>query len=83
MLERTGWVISGPNGAGAILNIHPNTLSSLMNLLLLDARDLDQAIELMSKHPGVRVGPFEIRPADEECNAMIAARGAARTGGSS
>jgi transcriptional regulator with GAF, ATPase, and Fis domain len=33
VLERTGWVISGPNGAGAILNIHPNTLRSLMNRL--------------------------------------------------
>lgn len=30
VLERTGWVISGPNGAGAILDLHPNTLRSLM-----------------------------------------------------
>ncbi|HYL78190.1 MAG TPA: sigma 54-interacting transcriptional regulator [Bryobacteraceae bacterium] len=33
VLERTGWVISGARGAGAILNIHPNTLRSLMNRL--------------------------------------------------
>ncbi len=33
MLERTGWVISGPSGAGAILDLHPNTLRSLMNRL--------------------------------------------------
>ncbi len=33
VLERTGWVISGPTGAGAILDIHPNTLRSLMNRL--------------------------------------------------
>src|SRR6185437_11114602 len=33
VLERTGWVISGPRGAGAILEIHPNTLRSLMNRL--------------------------------------------------
>jgi formate hydrogenlyase transcriptional activator len=33
VLERTGWVISGPNGAGAILVIHPNTLRSLMKRL--------------------------------------------------
>jgi formate hydrogenlyase transcriptional activator len=33
VLERTGWVISGPRGAGAILNVHPNTLRSLMNRL--------------------------------------------------
>lgn len=33
VLERTSWVISGPNGAGAILNVHPNTLRSLMDRL--------------------------------------------------
>jgi len=33
VLHRTGWVISGPSGAGAILDIHPNTLRSLMNRL--------------------------------------------------
>jgi hypothetical protein len=33
---------------------------------VLEARDMDQAVELMSKHPGVRIGPFEIRPIDEE-----------------
>ena len=33
VLAKTGWVISGPSGAGAILNMHPNTLRSLMNRL--------------------------------------------------
>jgi formate hydrogenlyase transcriptional activator len=33
VLERTGWLISGPSGAGAILNVHPNTLRSLMDRL--------------------------------------------------
>lgn len=33
VLQRTGGVISGPNGAGAILNVHPNTLRSLMSRL--------------------------------------------------
>ena len=33
VLGRTGGVISGPNGAGAILNVHPNTLRSLMSRL--------------------------------------------------
>ena len=33
VLERTGWLISGPSGAGAILNLHPNTLRSLMDRL--------------------------------------------------
>ena len=33
VLDRTAWVISGPRGAGAILDLHPNTLRSLMNRL--------------------------------------------------
>jgi formate hydrogenlyase transcriptional activator len=33
VLAKTGWVISGPNGAGAILGMHPNTLRSLMSRL--------------------------------------------------
>lgn len=33
VLAKTDWVISGPRGAGAILDIHPNTLRSLMNRL--------------------------------------------------
>ncbi|HYI93595.1 MAG TPA: sigma 54-interacting transcriptional regulator [Bryobacteraceae bacterium] len=33
VLERTGWLISGPNGAGAVLDLHPNTLRSLMDRL--------------------------------------------------
>jgi hypothetical protein len=38
----------------------------LGGLLLLEAKDMDHAIELMSKHPGVRLGgPFEIRPVEE------------------
>ncbi|HEX5423319.1 MAG TPA: sigma 54-interacting transcriptional regulator [Candidatus Acidoferrales bacterium] len=33
VLARTDWVISGPSGAGAILDVHPNTLRSLMDRL--------------------------------------------------
>jgi hypothetical protein len=39
------------------------TKEILGGILLLEARDMDHAIELMSGHPGVRAGPFEIRPA--------------------
>ena len=41
------------------------TKEQLGGLLVLEARDMDHAVELMSRHPGVRVGPFEIRPIDE------------------
>jgi hypothetical protein len=53
------------------------TKETLGGILLLEARDLNHAIALMSKHPGVRNGPFEIRPANEEMNRTIAERSAA------
>jgi hypothetical protein len=43
----------------------------LGGILLLDAGDLNQAAELMSKHPGIRVADFEIRPLDEEATAGV------------
>jgi formate hydrogenlyase transcriptional activator len=33
VLDKTGWLISGPKGAGAFLDIHPNTLRSRMRKL--------------------------------------------------
>lgn len=56
---------------------YAETKEQLGGILLLEARDLKHAVELMSKHPGVKAGPFEIRPADETINAMIAERGRA------
>jgi hypothetical protein len=52
------------------------TKEQLGGILFLEARDLNHAIQLISKHPGLSAGPFEIRPADEEINALIAARSA-------
>lgn len=46
---------------------YAETKEQLGGLLILEARDLQHAIELMSKHPGVKVGPFEIRPAGDLC----------------
>ncbi len=54
---------------------YAETKEQLGGILILEARDLNHAIQLMSKHPGVRLGgPFEIRPADEEFNKIIEAR---------
>jgi hypothetical protein len=53
------------------------TKETLGGILLLEARDLKHAIELMSKHPGVKMGPFEVRPANEKINELIALRSAA------
>lgn len=50
------------------------TKEQIGGILILEARDLNQAIAIMSKHPGVKFGPFEIRPADEEFMKMVEAR---------
>ncbi|HWB07588.1 MAG TPA: YciI family protein [Verrucomicrobiales bacterium] len=42
---------------------YAETKEQIGGILILEARDLNHAIELMSKHPGVKAGPFEIRPA--------------------
>lgn len=52
------------------------TKETLGGILLLEARDLNHAIALMSKHPGVKMGTWEIRPAHEVMNKLIAERSA-------
>ena len=42
---------------------YAETKEQLGGILVLEAQDLNHAIQIMSKHPGVRGGPFEIRPA--------------------
>ena len=37
------------------------TKEQLGGIFFLEARDLNEAIQLVSRHPGLRVGPFEIR----------------------
>ena len=41
---------------------YAETREQIGGILVLEARDLNHAVELMSKHPGVKNGPFEIRP---------------------
>lgn len=42
---------------------YAETKEQIGGILVLEATDINQAIELMAKHPGVKAGPFEIRPA--------------------
>ncbi len=49
---------------------YAETKEQLGGILVLEARDLNHTIQLMSKHPGLQAGPFEIRPA-EDLTAMI------------
>jgi len=41
---------------------YAETKEQIGGILVLEARDFNHAIQLMSKHPGVKAGPFEIRP---------------------
>ena len=50
---------------------YAETKEQLGGILVLEARDLAHAVELMSKHPGVKAGPFEIRPV-EDLSAIVA-----------
>lgn len=41
-------------------------------ILFIEAKDLQQAVELMSKHPSLRYGcPWEIRPTNPEIEAIL------------
>ena len=77
--EPTAAVTLRHNGKGVDVTDGPyaETKEFLGGILILEARDLNHAIALMSKHPGVRFGPFEIRPADTTVKEMIEQRNAA------
>jgi len=42
---------------------YAETKEQIGGILILEADNLEHAVALMSKHPGVGMGPFEIRPA--------------------
>jgi hypothetical protein len=55
---------------------YAETKEQIGGLCLLEATDMNHALQLMSKHPVLRLGgPFEIRPIDEEFTARVEARG--------
>jgi len=63
---RTATTLRWKNGRVSVTDgPYAETKEHLGGILFLEARDLDHAIQLMSKHPGVKAGPFEIRPADD------------------
>ncbi|MAT72161.1 MAG: dehydrogenase [Planctomycetaceae bacterium] len=57
---------------------YAETKEQIGGILMLEARDLNHAIALMSKHPGIQFGHWELRAVNEEMNAMIAERTAAQ-----
>jgi len=78
---RTAVTLRMTNGAVEVTDgPFTETKETLGGILLLEARDLNHAVALMSKHPGVKMGPFEIRPANEAIHRLVAERSAAKTG---
>ena len=55
------------------------TKEQLGGILILEARDLNHAVDLISKHPGAKIGPWEIRPA-ADLNELVRQSKARRTG---
>ena len=54
------------NGQVSVTNgPYAETKELLGGLLILEAQDLNQAIQLISKHPGATMGPWEIRPVED------------------
>ena len=59
------------------------TKEQLGGIMVLEAKDLNEAIKLMSNHPSTRMGgTWEIRPSDEQINALYQARQEAGAGNS-
>lgn len=80
MLKKNGnWVrgegLQGPDTAATLRyqngkvsvtdGPYAETKELLGGLLIIEARDLNVAIQLISKHPGTKMGPWEIRPAED------------------
>jgi len=69
---KTATTIRYKNGKPSITDgPFAETKEQLGGIMILDARDLNHAIQLMSNHPSTRLGgTWEIRPADEQINAL-------------
>jgi hypothetical protein len=63
---RSAKTLRWKNGKLAITDgPYAETKARLGGILILEAKHLNHAMQLMSKHPGVKAGPFEIRPAED------------------
>ena len=69
---RTATTLRFKNGKVAVTDgPFAETKEQLGGIMVLEARDLNHAIQMMSRHPSVRMGgTWEIRPANEQINAL-------------
>lgn len=62
----TGLTLHWRNGTVATTDgPYTETKEQLGGILMLEARDINHAIQLMSQHPGLKIGSWEIRPAGD------------------
>lgn len=74
-LTNTATTIRWSNGKAVVTDgPFAETKEQLGGILILEADDLNHAIQIMSKHPGVRNGCFEIRPAADLTEMVEASR---------
>ena len=57
------------------------TKEQVGGILFLEAKDLNEAIRLISKHPGLKMGPWEIRPIQDLSSMMQASEARRRAAG--
>ena len=63
----TATTVRWKNGKASLTDgPYAETKEILGGVLILEARDKEEALSIMSRHPGIRVGPFEVRPMDED-----------------
>lgn len=58
---------------------YAETKEQLGGILMVEARDMNHAIQLISQHPGVKYGPWEIRPVADLNEMMKASEQRRRT----
>jgi hypothetical protein len=62
----TAMTVRGNKGKAIVTDgPYAETKEVLGGILVLEANDLNHAVQIMSKHPGLAFGFFEIRPLDE------------------
>jgi len=44
---------------------YAETKEQIGGFFSFDATDMDEAVRLVSNHPGLKAGPFEIRPVED------------------
>ena len=73
----TAMTVHGRNGKAVVTDgPYAETKEVLGGILVLEADDLNHAVQIMSKHPGLAFGFFEIRPLDEVITARAKSRSA-------